>query len=273
MSRVSHVTPIVQHFTPRRVLGAVRQHPPLLFELPWMARAAVDWGVRAVTEEFHNNDDLEAFLTDPKTESADTIVFAIHGYFADKGHFAPVHQRVFEQEYGFGFFAPQYGTFRDIHLNARYLGTHVKNILRETDARIALYGHSLGALVALELFYDRLSVAEQDRISSVLLVAGPHHGTPEARHGYGFSADQMRVGSDYMRSWQKRYPTLPHGEKIVSFSAPSDAIVPKRSTHVPIPGAQHYVLDDLGASPLTSHVNLLYSRRVARALGKIVTRK
>ncbi len=271
MSRVSHVGPIVQHFTPRRVFGAVVHNPAYLLELPWMARATLDWGVRAVTEDFNNKGELKTFLDDPKTKTLDTIVFAIHGYFADKGHFGPVHQRVLEEDYGVGFFAPQYGTFRDINLSARYLGTHVKNILRATDARLVLYGHSLGSLVALNLYYDRLTVAEKERVSHLLLVTGPHHGTPEARRGYGFSAYQMRAESDYIRSWEQRYPTLLHGEKIWALTAPADVVVPHPYAHLPIPDAANYSLVDFGASRATTHINLLYSRRVAHALGRIIT--
>lgn len=273
MSRVSHVRPLVQHFTPRKVLGAIAEHPAYLLELPWMARATMDWGLRVVTEEFDNKSELRTFLADPKTKDLDTIVFAIHGYFADKGHFGPVHQRIFEQEFGFGFFAPQYGTFRDIDLNARYLGTHVRNILRETGAQIVLYGHSLGALVATNLYYNRLSPCEKQRVSHLLLVAGPHHGTPEARRGYGFSAYQMRVESDYIKFWQDKYPTLSDGEKVWALSAPADVVVPWPHAHLPIPGAHNHSLYELGASCATTHINLLYSKRVARALGGIITKK
>ncbi|MEK6920758.1 MAG: hypothetical protein AABX82_02655 [Nanoarchaeota archaeon] len=270
MSRVSHVRPIVQHFTPRRVLGAVVQHPAYLLELPWMMRATVDWGVRVVTEDFENRGELKTFLRESKAKTLDTIVFAIHGYFADKGHFGPVHQRVLEEEYGMGFFAPQYGTFRDINLNARYLGTHVKSIIRETDARIVLYGHSLGALVALNLYYDRLTAIEKERVSHLLLVGGPHQGTPEARHGYGESAKQMCPDSLYIRSWQERYPTLPDGDKIWSLAAPADAVVPRSYTCLSIPGAGNYSLQEFGASRATTHINLLYSKRVAHALGRLI---
>lgn len=269
--RVSHLRPVVEHFTPRVIAHAVAEHPAYLRELPWMARATMDWGVRALTENFDNNTDLQDFLR--KGQDLDTIVFAIHGYFADKGHFGPVHQRILEEEYHLGFFAPQYGTFRDIDLNARYLGTHVKNIFRETDAHIVLYGHSLGALVALNLYYDRLIAAEKERVSHLLLLAGPHQGTPQARHGYGISADQMCGKIPYLHSWQERYPTLPDGEKIWSLSAPADAIIPREYSHLPIPHAQNYSLADFGASRATSHINLLYSKRVARIIGGIITEK
>ncbi len=145
MSRVSHVRPLVRYFTPRRVFSAFYEHPAFFAELPWVARATVDWGIRTLTEDFHNHDSLQNFLT--KGRNLETIVFGIHGYFADKSHFGPVHQRILEEEYGLGFFSPQYGTFRDINLNARYLGTHVKSILRETDARVVLYGHILGRII------------------------------------------------------------------------------------------------------------------------------
>lgn len=267
--RVSHLRPVVQHFTPRKILCAVAQHPAYLFELPWMARATVDWGVRTLTEDFHNHDSLQDFLT--KGQNLETIVFGIHGYFADKGHFGPVHQRVLQEEYGLGFFSPQYGTFRDINLNARYLGTHVKSVLRETDARVVLYGHSLGALVALNLYYDRLTPLEKERVSHLLLLAGPHQGTPEAQYGYGESAKQMCVGSSYIQSWQQRYPTLSDGHKIWALSAPADAIVPSSHAQLPIPGAGNYSLADFGASRATTHINLLYSQRVAHILGRIIT--
>ena len=271
MSRVSHVRPIVAHFTPSLLFSAFREHPAFVTELPWVARATVDWGVRTLTEDFHNHDGLQDFLR--KTQDLETIVFGIHGYFADKGHFGPVHQRILEEDYGLGFFAPQYGTFRDINLNARYLGTHLKSIIREADARIVLYGHSLGALVALNLYYDRLTPEERGRVSSLVLVAGPHQGTPEARYGYGESAKQMCPDSAYIRSWQDRYPTLPDGHKIWALRVPADAVVPRPYADLPIPFAGNYSLVDFGASRVTTHINLLYSRRVAHALGRIITRR
>lgn len=181
-----------------------------------------------------------------------------------------------EKEYGIPFCAPEYPTFRDISTSARYSGTLVKRILSATedcDTKIALVGHSLGCLVGLEMYYTRLSAAEQQRISHLLLLCGPHHGTPIARYGYETSARQMEEGSDYIRRWQERYASLPHGEKVWSFSAPADRIVPASAVHLPIPGAKNHSLTDFGIHPRTAHVSLLYDRDVAHLLGQIIVVK
>ena len=263
-----HIRPVLRHFTDPRLLKVLAEHPALRDELSGMARASLDWGLRAVTEKYQNGKTLDAFLA--RASSSPQIAVALHGYFAVGDHFTSVYKRTLEREYGIPFCAPEYPTFRDISLGARYCGTIVKKVLSETDADVALVGHSLGCLVGLEMYYTRLSEAEQKRISHLLLLCGPHQGTPIARHGYGTSARQMEEGSDYIRAWQDRYPTLSHGEKIWSLSAPADAIVPVSAVHLPIPGAKNHALEDFGIHPRTTHVSLLYNSDVAHLLGQII---
>ncbi len=269
MTRKNKFSSVLCHFGSRRFARALCQNPHYLYELPWMLRSVTNWSAHVLTDDFHNNHNLQTFIGEH--QGLEKIVFGIHGYFSGRGHFH--HYAEIFSHYGIGFFAPQYGTFRDIRTNARYLGTHVKSILRGTSATIVLLGHSLGCLVALELYYNRLNQDEKNRISHLFLLAGPHHGTPLAEYGYGKSAEQMCVGSDYINYWQEKYPSLSDGEKLNSFFAPRDALVSRDNAMLPIPNANNLCVTLLGASSRTTHVSLLYDPTIASSLAEMIENK
>lgn len=258
------------YFNPRHVARAVRANPGYVRELPYMARAAIDWSRRAITEDFRNRETIENFIARCHKQQAQTVVVALHGYFAVGKHFHPVYGSTLQREYGIPLFTPEYPTFRDIHVSARYVGTLLKNIIRETDASLAVVGHSLGGLVAVQTYYDRLSETEQSRVSHLISLCSPHQGTPQANFGYGTSARQMRKHDRYITGWQERYPSLHDGTKVTAFYSPGDGIVSTADTELPIPHSKRLSLETLGASPRTTHVGLLYDRTVAQGIGRMV---
>ncbi len=265
---------VVRHFTPSVVASAIHDNPAFVHELAPLVHAARGWGIRALTGQFHNDESIGDFILDVRAQKADHVILALHGYFGVGSHFGEVYGPILERNYELPFYAAEYRTFRPIEAAGRYTWSLVKKILEHTDARVTLLAHSLGGLVALDVYYRRLSLKQQQRIHSLILLSGPHQGTDQAIYGYGESAREMEKGSSYLFGSDglvRLYPDLPDGEKIWSFSSRRDAIVAPKDAYLPIPQARNHALEEFGIHGV-SHIDLLFREDVVHLVGTILTR-
>jgi pimeloyl-ACP methyl ester carboxylesterase len=141
----------------------------------------------------------------------------------------------------------------DIDDFAGLLHRRIEALLTETGAdRVTLVAHSMGGLV-LRAYLRRHGCA---RISMLITLGSPHHGTVIARFGAGRAARQMEPGSDWLRQLGDRE----------SFAVPvlslwggiDEIVVPQDSSR--LAGTRETAFAALG------HLALLFSPAVLHAL-------
>jgi len=133
---------------------------------------------------------------------------------------------------------------------AKIVGAH-------PDRGIAVVAHSMGGLVARAALRDpRLA----SRISRLVTIASPHHGTPAAGIGIGANARQMRVGSGYLAALgSEPPPVVMHS----LYSRLDNTVFPPETTH--LDGAEWIEADRVG------HMGLLFSKNVAHIVACLVS--
>ena len=141
----------------------------------------------------------------------------------------------------------------DIDSFAEHLHNRIDALLTETGAdRVMLVAHSMGGLVS-RAYLRRHGCA---RVSVLITLGSPHHGTVIARFGAGRDARQMEAGSSWLRQLGDRE----------SFAIPvlslwggiDEIVVPQDSSR--LAGARETMFAAHG------HLALLFSPAVLKAL-------
>ncbi len=195
-----------------------------------------------------------AQLDHPAPEiAAKPNVLCVHGYLHNETAWGFYRRQL--QKAGLGpVDALCYPSIRwDIAENSTIVRDRVEQIKNETGKEVyILIGHSLGGLVCLEY---ALEYAPRDRITYVITLGSPLHGTKMTRFGYGPSVDDMQVNSEYLQSLHARLAKARH-LRVLSLAAASDQIIlPRQSALLAeYPFATTEVIKDLG------HIAFLFSK-------------
>ena len=144
--------------------------------------------------------------------------------------------------------------YASIDALAAQLDREIEDFLRggAADGKLVLVTHSMGGLAA-RAYLKRHGAA---RVSKLITLACPHHGTRLAYLGFGHNAREMRPSSAWLCA-------LAEGEAIpvpfVNVWSPHDNFVaPQASSRVE--GCQEIVLEDLG------HLSFVFSSRLLKIL-------
>lgn len=144
---------------------------------------------------------------------------------------------------------------QDIPQNSLILKERIDLIKKETGQDIdILIGHSQGGLESLEY---ALEYAPKDRITTIITLGSPLHGTKMARkHSYSPSVRQMRIGSPYLKSLHERLSKASH-LRILSLAGTADLVtIPYTSALLPeYPFATNVEIENQG------HISFLFSKR------------
>jgi triacylglycerol lipase len=126
---------------------------------------------------------------------------------------------------------------------------HLKEMESE---KLVLVSHSMGGLIA-RAYLERRGA---NRISKLITLACPHHGTRVAYYGLGDNALEMQPGSDFLCQLGKKDAS---GIPVTNiWSADDNFVVPQGSSR--LAGTREFVLPRLG------HLSFLFSRRVLELL-------
>jgi len=201
--------------------------------------------------------DRWALRPDPQLAPAGgTPVIFVHGYFANRGYFNRIVPAL-EARGVHPIFARSFpSAFSTIEQFASLLGEHIEIVCEATgQPQVVLVCHSMGGLVARDYLCDHGAA----RVRKLVTIGTPHHGTVIAWFGAGANARQMRPGSEYLASLERREAGAGPACETVSFYTPHDNLVaPQDSSR--LPGARNV------AFPGRGHVDLLDSRALHDAL-------
>ena len=124
--------------------------------------------------------------------------------------------------------------------------------------RVAILGHSMGGLVA-RAYVRRHGAA---RVSRIITLGTPHHGTSLANLGLGANARQMRRArqgeapeSDWLRTLAKEEDPARRALVTSIYSHHDNIVAPQTSSH--LPGARNIAFGGVGHVALGSNPHIL----------------
>jgi pimeloyl-ACP methyl ester carboxylesterase len=192
----------------------------------------------------------------PVRPDASPPVLCVHGYVCNGGYWTGLKPVLagagFNNVYTINM-DPTFGSIEDF---ARQVAARVETILRETGAeQVAIIGHSMGGLVA-RCYVQRHGGAE--RVSRIITLGTPHHGTVVAKGGPGIDARQMEPRSEWLAELNAEAPVpVP----ITSIWTAHDNIIAPQDSSV-LPHAENIRLHGIG------HLELAYSPAVQQHILK-----
>ncbi len=193
------------------------------------------------------------------------LVLLVHGYI-NAGFVWDLHKKWLVEEGCGPIYTIDLGNpFDSIHTFADRLKHKVEAILRETKHKeLTLVGHSMGGLVSA---YYALRLAPQGTICSVITLGAPLYGTKTAFLGFGRCAQEMRVGSKFLKELHLLY-SIKRDVKFYHVVTTVDEIVIPYASGIFINNNHNaLIVNDL------SHASLLMSQRVAHYVANLIARK
>ena len=190
-------------------------------------------------------------MPDPPPALAGFPVLLLHGVLCNVGAMHALRADLVARKFG-PVYALSYGPpFASIDEFADQVAAKIDAILHATGAaRVALVGHSMGGLVA-RAYLRRYG---SHKLSSVVTLGTPHHGSVHARIFPGVSLAQLRPGNAWLAELN-RTEGAPAGVRLVSLWSWHDSMVaPQTSSR--LAGAVNIELSGVG------HNALLGDRRV-----------
>jgi len=187
----------------------------------------------------------------PPTGPGSVPVLLVHGYMCNRGTWWWIRRKL--EAAGIAVatinLEPPGGSIDD---HAGQLAARIEAICGATGAaRVALVGHSMGGLVARAY----LRKHGGGRVSRLVTLATPHHGTWVAYWGVGRNAREMEPQSAFIRALATAEPGVP----ALSIWTPTDNFVaPQDSSR--LAGARERIV------PASSHLALLFAPDVAKIL-------
>ena len=200
-------------------------------------------------------------MPDPAPAPAGAPVLLLHGVLCNAGAMAGLRDDLVARNLG-PVYALSYGPpLASIDEFADQVAAKIDAILEATGAaRVAIVGHSMGGLVART--YLRRHGAQ--KVSLVMTLGAPHHGSVHACLFPGLSLAQLRPGNAWLADLN-RAEGAPAGVRLVSLWSWHDSMVaPQTSSR--LTGAENIELSGIG------HNALLGDRRVFALVAEELTR-
>jgi triacylglycerol esterase/lipase EstA (alpha/beta hydrolase family) len=200
-------------------------------------------------------------MREPVPASARTPVLLLHGVLCNAGALYGLRGYLVARSIG-PVYALSYGPpLASIEVFADQVAAKVDAILRATGAsRVAIVGHSMGGLVA-RAYLRRYG---PQKVSSVMTLGTPHHGSVHAWLFPGIPLAQLRPGNAWLAELN-RGEGAPSGVRLVSLWSWHDSMVAPQ-TSARLAGAENVELSGIG------HNALLGDRRVFALVAAELTR-
>jgi len=200
-------------------------------------------------------------MPEPAPAPAGSPVLLLHGVLCNAGAMAGLRADLVARNLG-PVYALSYGPpLASIDAFADQVAAKIDAILEATGAaRVAIVGHSMGGLVARA--YLRRYGAQ--KVSTVMTLGAPHHGSVHAWLFPGISLAQLRPGNAWLADLN-RTEGAPVGVRVVSLWSWHDSMVaPQTSSR--LAGAENIELAGIG------HNALLGDHRVFALVAEELTR-
>ncbi|MFM1921766.1 MAG: hypothetical protein RLZZ303_3400 [Candidatus Hydrogenedentota bacterium] len=179
-------------------------------------------------------------------------ILCVHGYVCNGGYWASMRAVLARSGHGRSYTLNMDPTFGSIETFAAAVARRVDEILAETgESKVILLGHSMGGLVS-RCYVQRHGGV--DKVSRIVTLGTPHHGTVSAYGGFGEDARQMRPSDAWLKALNAEPPVDVPITSIYTFH---DNIVFPQDTSV-LPGAKNIGLPGIG------HLELAFSPAVQR---------
>ncbi len=209
-------------------------------------------------------------MPDPVPAPAAAPALLLHGVFCNSGAMLGLRKYLLARNLG-PVYALSYGPpLASIEDFADQTAAKIDAILDATGAaHVAIVGHSMGGLVARA--YLRRYGAE--KISTVMTLGTPHHGSIHAELFPGTSFAQLRPGNAWL-SGLNRDVGAPAGVRIVSLWSWHDSMVAPQ-TSARLAGAENIELSGIGHNALLGdrRVFALVAAELARVAAEAADRK
>ena len=180
------------------------------------------------------------------TTSKQLPVLLIHGFGTNAGIWTPLITYLWNRGLSKIFtlnLMPQYGDLDDY---AQQVAARVNRICDTTGSdKVILIGHALGGLVA-RAYVEQCGGHE--RVSKLVEIASPNHGTALARFVPGVNTAQIRIGSEWLNDLNKEENWHTGVEYVSIFSAHDNVVLPQASAqlakarNVKVKGKGHFAL-------------------------------
>ena len=201
-------------------------------------------------------------MRDPAPTRAAAPVLLLHGVLCNAGVLRGLRDDLVTRGIG-PVYALSYGPpLLSIDAFADQVAGKVDEILRATGAlRVALVGHSMGGVVA-RAYLRRHGGA---KVSSLMTLGAPHHGSVHAWLFPGTCLAQLRPGNAWLAALN-RAEDAPVGSRIVSLWSWHDSMVAPQSS-ARLAGAENIELCGIGHNALLGNARVF--ERVAAELARV----
>jgi triacylglycerol lipase len=160
----------------------------------WLTAWLKEWRVSMLTFHWRQPLRVNAVADSPEGVHGRGVIF-VHGYFCNRGMWAPLMRRLEIQ--GVPVMAitlePAFGS---IDAYATPVRQAVERMCRANGDKPIVVGHSMGGL-AIRAY---IAAHGSDAVARLITIGTPHHGTYHAQLGRGANAKQMRLDSEWQRS-------------------------------------------------------------------------
>ena len=166
--------------------------------LPWgnsLTALANEFAARFICFNWSQPFPQLALGADPYGAKSGVPILLVHGYVCNRGLWVTFIKRLADAGLGPIHTITLAPLFGGIDVLVVKLDARIEAICADTGAtRVMIVAHSMGGLVARAY----LAEARPSRVSKLVTLGSPHHGTQLARLGIGTNACEMRDGSDWL---------------------------------------------------------------------------
>jgi hypothetical protein len=192
-------------------------------------------------------------VRDPEPAQATLPVVLVHGVLCNAGVWTSIQQKLAAAGIG-PVYALSYGPpLHPIAVFSAQLERLIERACADTGARrVVVVGHSMGGLVARDLFRTFGS----SKVARVITLGTPHHGSGFAWIAPGACLAQIRPGS----TWLAALPPAPASPPFVSLWSPHDSMVTPQTSCL-LEGATNVAFLGIGHNALL-HDDAVFARVV-----------
>jgi pimeloyl-ACP methyl ester carboxylesterase len=204
-------------------------------------------------------------MPDPAPAPARAPILLLHGVLCNAGAMRGLAKDLAAREVG-PVYTMSYGPpLESIELFVDQVALRIDAILLATGApRVALVGHSMGGLVGRAY----LRRHGGGKVSTLMTLGTPHHGSIHAWMFPGTSLAQLRPGNAWLAELN-RAAVAPGGARVVSLWSWHDSMVAPQ-TSARLDGAENIALSGIGHNALVGDRRVfdLVARELTRAQGE-----
>lgn len=230
--------------------------------LPWgnsLTALANEFAARFICFNWSQPFPQFALGVDPSGAKNGVPILLVHGYVCNRGLWVTFIKRLADAGLGPIHTITLVPLFGGIDVLVAKLDARIEAICAETGApSVMIVAHSMGGLVTRAY----LAEARTSRVSKLVTLGSPHHGTRLARLGIGTNAREMRDGGDWLlnlvkmetrntESGQTRFPAT-----LSIYTLNDDLVYPPESSV--LAWAENMPVSTVG------HMGLVFSEPVAK---------